>query len=154
MWHDNLKMMTGLAARFGLSLPIRLFTFAGMCWAAWWFISGTFVEIIKWASELEGRCNPGGVFAIAAGVVVLGAGVIATFIGADDSKWKLPDMLQRAPFLLWCYITDDNETISIWMLLLLPLIVLVDFLVSLCLIVAVVVVGISDVLNFKVRGSD
>jgi len=149
----NLKMMTGLAAKLGLGPPLRLLAFVVMCWPAWWWIaSGSAAGMFAWVQDLARRGNPSGMFAILVVGIVFLAGVFVAFVLAEEHKWKMPDMLRRAPFLLWCGITDDNETVSLWMILFWPLLAAADFVVSICLVVAAVAVGVFKLLGLKVWG--
>jgi len=133
---------------------MRLIVFAGMCCAAWLFAtSGLAIDIFTWAKS-QNHPSPEGFAAYAVIVVsIIGliGGVIFAFLLAYDNKWKATDMLQRAPFMLWCGITDDCQTIHLGTALLWPLVAIVDLVVSLLLVIVIMTIGVVELLSLKLR---
>jgi len=147
---NGVRFMTGMAARLGLGPVLRLLVFAAMCWGVWCLVaSGSVVAIHDW---VVGMRHPGGFFGTLIGAVGLIVGVVTAFVLADEHKWGLWEHVRRAPFLLWCGLTDDNETIHLGTLLLWPLIAVADWIVSILLLVAVVAVGVVELMTLKVKG--
>lgn len=157
-----LKMMTGIMAKLGLSPGLRLLSpvlrllaFAGMVLFAWWITPSSAVlrEFADTPQSFTSGC------AVVLSIIAIVIGIVTTALVVEDNKWGTREATRRAPFLFWCCLTDDSETIAIWMILFYPGIAVVDFFVSLLVILALIANAalwlleiMCRFLNIKVRG--
>lgn len=152
MLTDFVKMATGLVARGGLGLPLRISAFAAMVWAAWhaWLAYG--VAFI--ASAAESHIEPLFVLPAVPLIVVV---VAALSCACDpnsqrnrrrsDDPWGHWDFLRRAPFAVWCLITDDGRDVPVWAIVSWPAVAVVDFLVAVGSLIALPLRGLWIVLR-------
>lgn len=145
MLTDTVKMATGLVARGGLGLPLRIAAFAGMAWVAWkaWLTYG--VPYVEWADE--NYAEPLVMLSLSPLVI---ATIVSLVVACDSSSarnrhgrpWGLWDFLRRAPFAVWCLITDDGRNVPIWAILSWPAVAVVDFVIAVGALAAVPLRGL------------
>lgn len=140
MLTDIVKMATGLVARGGLGLPLRLAAFAAMVWVAWhaWLAYG--VAYLAWS--VENYTQP--LVALSVAPFIIAA--VFAIVGACDPNSREPwghwDFLRRAPFAVWCLITDDGRDVPVWAIVSWPAVAVIDFLVAVGILIAVPLLGL------------
>lgn len=138
------KMVTGLVAKTSADPWLRAVLFASMAmgvWQLWLRIVGHVCD-----SSLDFIILPAIGLAIMSFVVLL----ICTIEGnlLERGLWGTA---QRLPLMLLAEMTDDGEDVRLWVILIWPFLVPAELAVCVGTAIAVVIYGVSRILNIKLK---